>query len=119
MWDWKQNANRIELSLPKFYCPNCNSRRSYLMRPASEVALLHVIGLFEAKDLTDVVECQGCENGFDPEILKNSNQRLFKLVPEARAQLARGVSPQSLTLKLMGDGLNEEFIHKLILSAQN
>ncbi len=109
----------IELAAPEFYCPNCHLRRPYEIKRASEAHMIYAILFFEAQDLTQVVECQVCKNGFDPEILKPSHQSLFKLVAATRRQLLDGTSPGSLKVKLMSDGLKEDFINQLISLAQN
>lgn len=78
-----------------------------------------VIPLFETNERTQVIECQSCKNSFDSGILKPGNQSLFKLVAATRTKLLTGMSPGSLKVRMMSDGLREEFIDKLIGLAQN
>jgi hypothetical protein len=113
------NEREIKLTTPEFYCPNCHDHRSYKIKPTSDVDFVCVIPLYHAGETTQVVECQVCKNGFDLAIFHPSNQFLFKLVAAARSQLLTGTSPGSLKVKLMSDGLKEEFINKLISLAQN
>jgi hypothetical protein len=103
----------------EFYCPNCHTRRSYEWKGILDVHMVCVIPLFETKDLTQVIECQSCKNGFDPEILQPGNQSLFRLVATTRNQLLNGTSPGSLKVRMMSDGLKEELIDQLIGLAQN
>jgi hypothetical protein len=102
------------LSAAEFYCPSCHTRRSYEVKQAAEVDLVCVLPFFHPTDNAQVLECQICKNGFDVAILHPSNQSLFKLVAAARAQLLTGTSPGSLKVRLISDGLKEEFIDKLI-----
>jgi hypothetical protein len=106
-------------ALPEFYCPNCQTHRSYLVKPIADVNIVCLIPLFHSKDNTQVVECQVCKNGFDPEILSLSNRSLFKLVAATRTQLLSGTTPGSLKVRLMSDGLNEDFVDKIIGLALN
>jgi hypothetical protein len=108
----------MKLTTPQFYCPNCHDHRSYKIKATSEVELICVIPLYHAGETSRVVQCQVCKNGFDSAIFHPSNKFLFKLVAAARSQLLTGTCPGSLKVKLMSDGLIEEFIDKLISLAQ-
>lgn len=101
-----------------FYCPRCNGHRPFNIRSAAVNFTFYYISLFEPEQLEKFVVCQACKKGFDPKILEPSNQSLFKLVGATKRELMKSVSPVSLKLKLMNDGLKEEFIDKLILLAQ-
>jgi hypothetical protein len=103
---------------PHFYCPKCFDRRQYQVKPVSKNIPLFIIPLFEARKPTELVECRVCKNGFDSNILKPSNQSLFKLVGATR-ELLHDSSPGALKLRLMSDGLNEVVVDKLISLAQN
>jgi hypothetical protein len=109
----------IVLTAPEFYCPNCHTHKYYEVKLVSDVSIVCAIPLFETNNHTHLVECQTCKNGFDPEILKPNNQSLFKLVAATRSQLLNCTSPGSLKVRLMSDGLGEEFVNKLISLAQN
>ena len=109
----------IKLTTPQFYCPNCHDHRSYKIKSRSEVEFICVIPLYHAGETSRVVQCQVCKNGFDSAIFHPSNKFLFKLVAAARSQLLTGTSPGSMKVRLMSDGLKEEFIDKLIALAQN
>jgi hypothetical protein len=102
----------------EFFCPRCFDRRQYEVKPVSKDIPLFVIPLFEMQKLIELVECQVCKNGFDPNILKPSNQSLFKLVGTTRDELLHRSSPGALKLRLMSDGLNEVVVNKLISLAQ-
>jgi|SRR5688500_13071565 hypothetical protein len=101
-----------------FYCPKCLTQRPYNVKPASIEFTFYYIPLFETKNLDEFVVCQVCKKGFDPDILKHYSQSLFKLVGAARHELLHSNSPGSLKLKLMSDGLKEEFVDKLLTLAQ-
>lgn len=103
---------------PHFYCPKCHGQRRYDVKRASIDFTFYYIPLFEMRNLDRFIVCQICRNGFDPDILKPSNQTLFKLVGTARHQLLYRYSPGGLKLKFMSDGLKEEFVDKLITLAQ-
>jgi hypothetical protein len=102
----------------RFYCPRCDSRRRYTVKPASVDFTFYFIPLFEVRDIPYFVVCQACKNGFDPEILKPKNQTLFKLVGATKYEL-RQLSAEALKSKLLGEGLKEPLIDKLITLAQN
>ena len=111
--------HQLELTVAEFYCPNCHTRRPYEVKPVTEVHIVCAIPLFGTDKLTHAVECQSCKNGFDPEILKPGNQSLFRLVAAARNQILTGISPGSLKVRLMSDGLKEELVDKIIMLALN
>lgn len=104
MLTWHVRQKDLILSVPEFYCPNCYGRRTFELKPASDVNIVCVIPLFGTRELTHVAECQSCKNGFDPEILTPSNQSLFRLVAQTRNQLLNGTPPGSLKVRLMSDG---------------
>jgi hypothetical protein len=107
------------LAAQEFYCPNCHTHRSYEVKRVSEVNIVCVIPLFHSKNPAQVIECQICKNGFDPEILHPRNQSLFRLVATIRTQLLTGTTPGSLKVRLMSDGLQEDFVETLIGLALN
>jgi hypothetical protein len=76
------------------------------------------IPFFETHEADHVIECQICQYVFDPEVLDRNIQGLLKLVNAAKVQLNRGISPGSLKLRLMSDGLNEISVDKLLTLAQ-
>ena len=102
-----------------FYCPRCNGQRPFNIRTASINFTFYYISIFEPKTLEKFVVCQACKKGFDPKILDPGNQTLFKMVRATKQELMKSGSPGSLKIKLMSDGLKEEFIDKLILLAQS
>jgi hypothetical protein len=104
---------------PEFYCPNCHANRPYKVKQVTDARIVCVIPIYHANQNDQVLECQVCKNGFEPAILDPSNKFLFKLVAATRAQLLTGTSPGSLKVRLMSDGLKEEFIDRLIGLAQN
>jgi hypothetical protein len=103
----------------EFYCPNCQTQRLYVIKPIVDVSMVCVIPLFHSKDNTQAVECQVCKNGFDPEILSPSNRSLFRLVAVTRSQILNGITPGSIKVRLMSDGLKEGFVDKIIGLALN
>lgn len=109
----------MKMSSHEFYCPNCHSRRVYKIKPVAEVKLVYVIPIYHQSESVQVLECQICGNGFDPALLHPSNQFLFKLVQVARAELLTATTPGTLKMKLISEGLKEEFVDRLIGLAQN
>jgi hypothetical protein len=107
-----------ELFEPHFYCPKCHVQTPYHVKRASIDFTFYYIPLFETKNLDEFIVCQVCKKGFDPKILKPSNQSLFKLVSATRYELLHSSSPGSLKLKLMNDGLKEVVVDKLLTLAQ-
>ena len=104
---------------PHFYCPRCHGQRPYEVKPASIDFTFYYIPLFEFRNLETFVVCQVCKKGFDPLILEPSNKSLFRLVGATRHELMHSSSPGAVKLKLISDGLKEEFINKLIMLALN
>ena len=115
----RRSKTKEELFEPHFYCPKCLNQTPYKAKPASIDFTFYYIPLFETKNLDKFIVCQVCKKGFDPDILKPSNQSLFKLVGATRHELLHCSSPGSLKLKLMSDGLKEEFVDKLITLAHS
>jgi hypothetical protein len=104
---------------PHFYCPKCHAQRPYEMSPAATGFTFYSIHIFQPSNFDEFVVCQVCKNGFDPNILKPSNQSLFKLVGTTKYELLYRSSPGALKLRLMSDGLNEVVVDKLISLAQH
>ena len=102
----------------EFFCPHCHTYTRYQIKPISDALMFYTIPVFDTNNLTHVVECRVCKNGFELDILKTSNQSLFKLIAATKKQLLDGTSPGSLKIRLMSDGLKEEFVNKLIALAQ-
>jgi len=111
------NEQELKPSTRAFYCPNCHEHRSFKIKASSAVRFISILPLYHAGETTQVVECQVCKNGFDTAIFHPSNKFLFKLVAAARSQLLTGTSPGSFKVKLMSDGLKEEFVDRLIALA--
>jgi hypothetical protein len=84
----------------------------------SKELMFCVIPFLEANEPSHVVECQECNNAFDPEILRRNIQSLLKLTGTAKYQLDRDISPGFLKIQLISDGLQENFAEKLITLAQ-
>ena len=101
-----------------FYCPRCNGYRPFNVSLASINFTFYYISIFESEALERFVVCQACRKGFNPKVLDPSNQALFKMVGATKRELMKSSSPGSLKRKLMSDGLEEDFIDKLILLAQ-
>jgi hypothetical protein len=115
----RSTSKEEDLFEPHFYCPKCYVQRPYEVKLASIDFTFYFIPLFETKNLDKFVVCRVCQKGFDPDILIPSNQSLFKLVGATRHELLHYSSPGSLKLKLMSDGLKEEFVNKLITLAHS
>ena len=113
------NEKELKQTTPGFYCPNCHEPRAYKIKAKSDVGFICVLPLYHAGENIQVVECQVCKNGYDTAIFHPSNKFLFKLVAVARSQLLTGTSPGTFKVKLMSDGLKEEFVDRLIALAQN
>jgi hypothetical protein len=101
-----------------FFCPKCDRLAPYRLKPASVDFRFHYLSLFELRTLHEFVVCQVCKKGFDPKVLSPGNQSLLRLVGATRYELSR-FSPEVLRSKLLGDGLTEPLIDKLITLAQN
>jgi hypothetical protein len=101
-----------------FFCPKCNRLARYEVRPAAVDFTFYYLSLFEVRTLDEFIVCQICKKGFDPNILSPGNQSLLKLVWATRCELSR-LSPETLRLKLLRDGLQEPLVDKLITLAQN
>lgn len=102
-----------------FYCPRCKGQRPFNMRAASIAFTFYYISIFEPESLEKFVVCQACKKGFNPKILDPANQTLFRMVQATRQELMKSGSPGSLKIRLMSDGLKEDFVDKLILLAQS
>jgi|SRR6266540_2425651 len=100
-----------------FFCPKCDRLSTYEVKPASVDFTFYYLPLFEAIDLCEFVVCQTCKNGFDTRILAPGHQSLFKLAWAAKCELLHS-SPEALKSKLVGQGLKEVLIDKLITLAQ-
>ena len=116
IWSVKTEA-KVVLQ-PEFFCPKCLASRAYQLKQISTENPFNAIPALGLEDFNKIVECQVCKNGFDPKVLKPSNQSLFRLVGIARNQLNGGISPQLLKIRLMSDGLNEAVVDMLITLAQ-
>jgi hypothetical protein len=104
---------------PHFYCPKCHTQRPYEKKPDTKDFIFFSMPRSEARKLDEFVVCQVCKKGFDLNILRPSNQSLFKLVGATRQELLYRSSPGALKLRLMSDGLNEVVVDQLISLAQH
>jgi hypothetical protein len=107
-----------KLFTSEFFCPNCFVIRNYEIKPRPNDVTLYPIPFVEKNEPSHVIECQFCKNVFDPQLLKRSVQNLLKLVVSVKCQLERGITPGSLKLRLMSDGLKEVAVDRLLTLAQ-
>lgn len=107
-----------KLFVSEFFCPHCFGMRSYDIKPMSKAIIFCPIPFLEANEPSHVIECQTCNNAFDPEILTRYIQSLFRLAGAAKYQLDQGISPGFLKLQLISDGLQESYADNLIAIAQ-
>jgi hypothetical protein len=108
IWDPKGKVK--ELFQRQFHCPKCNDLRPYRRKRVSKDYAFYFIPLFETKNLGECVECQVCKSGFDPKILKPSNQSLLKLVGTKRYERLYSNSPEDLTSRLISEGPKENLL---------
>ena len=122
MFFWMRKKKEIKKDTPgnelHFFCPKCESLTPYRLKPASVDFTFYYVPLFEIRNLHEFVVCQVCNKGFDPNILSPGNQSILKLVWATKCQLSR-FPPETLKSKLLGDGLKEPLIDKLITLARN
>jgi len=116
---WGSEGNGKENSQGQFFCPKCNLLRPYKHKQISKLSTLYFIPLFETKDLGEAVECQVCQNGFDPRALESTYQGLFKLASATRYELLHGASPDEARWRLEAVGLQEEIVDGILRMAQN
>ena len=108
-----------KLFASEFFCPHCFVIRHYDLKPMSNELTLYPIPFLEKKESFDVVECQTCNNAFNPEILKRNIQSLLELVGRAKSRLDQGISPGFLKTQFISDGLQESVADRLITLAQH
>ena len=110
-----------ELYPYQFYCPRCLCKRPYSLKPVTVKTHFYYVPWYEDEpsELIHVVECKACKKGFDPRILRLSNQNFVKLAAFARHQILEGSSIEVLREELAHAGLQDEFADKLIMLAQS
>lgn len=118
MFRRKLKSEAIDRSRGHFFCPRCNNVRPYQLKRASVDFTFYFVPLFETGELEEFVVCQLCNKGYDPKVLDQFNQHLFRLTWVAKRELVHN-TPELLKTKLLQNGLKEAFIDKLIILAQN
>lgn len=110
-----------ELYPYQFYCPRCLCKRPYSLKPVSVKTHFYYVPWYgdEQSELIHVVECKACKKGFDPRILRLTNQNFVKLAAFARHQILEGLSIEVLREELAHAGLQDEIANRLILLAQS
>ncbi|MBI5295439.1 MAG: zinc-ribbon domain-containing protein [Chloroflexi bacterium] len=66
---WGSKGRAIEVERGKFYCPKCQSHRSYSYKEIGKYFTLYFIPLFKTATIGTYVECQTCFAIFDKEVL--------------------------------------------------
>lgn len=115
---WGSKGKEKEISQGQFFCPKCDTLRPYKHKRISKYFTLYFIPLFETQNLGEVVECQVCNGGYNPDILDPSNQGMFKIVSATRYELLHGTSPMDAKSKLIGMGMADEMANVVIQLAQ-
>jgi hypothetical protein len=115
---WMPRDQGKPITWGHFFCPRCSNVRPYQLKAASVDFTFYFIPLFEMGDLDEFAVCLLCKKGFDPKVLEAENQSLFRLAWVARRELASS-TPEVLKSKLLKTGLEEPFVDKLLVLAQN
>jgi len=124
---WGPKGRRVTTDKGQFLCPHCRALRPYKRKKAAKDFTLYFIPLFETERYGEYVECQVCENAYEPEVLEYSAslQRHLELqeqqMAEAATQLARqldsGTSLNAATASLMAAGADKGAVIRLLHAA--
>jgi hypothetical protein len=115
IWDAKGRQQLVGQG--QFFCPHCDNIRPYKQKRVSEYFTLFVIPLFKIKTLGEYVECQGCKNSYDTQVLEPGSQQMQKMVAITKYSLLRGTPLDDVKSRLVGAGANDETVDLIIQKA--
>jgi zinc-ribbon family len=105
---WGSRGREKVLGSGQFYCPQCNTTRSYKHKRLAKYFTLYFIPLFQTEDLGEYVQCDHCKQTYKPEVLTYKPlSPAEQLLLGVRRQLEAGMPVHMLHKKLTAGGLEE------------
>ena len=99
----------------KFHCPRCNTLRHYQQKCAIKHPLRRVLLLFKTQLIDEFVECQACQQTFQPEVLQyNPALATDRLMLSIKYALESGTPAQVLQDELVSSGMNAAGAARLV-----
>ena len=105
---WGTRRREKELATGQFYCPQCQTTRTYKHKSAGMYFTLYFIPLFQVKKLGEYVVCQTCNQAYKPEVLSyKAPTAAEKLMRAVRGELENGLPLHMLQQKLIASGVEQ------------
>lgn|GEM_PF-621439 len=98
-----------------FFCPHCQTTRSYELKKAKNYFALYFIPIIPLNDLGEFVECQTCRTTFDAQVLTMPQAQkpkrgvtLAEMLNTIKPQLEGGMPIEYLLRDLTSAGLDRD-----------
>jgi len=105
-------ARRKTIGSGQFYCPHCQTQRSYERKQAKRYFTLYFIPLIPMGDLGEFIECQTCHMAFSVDVLKLKPSvkklSLAEMMNRVKGLLDDGMPVEYLIRDLTAAGLDRE-----------
>jgi hypothetical protein len=103
----------------EFYCPKCQTRRTYHHMKAKRYFTLYFIPLIPMGNLGEYIECQTCHTPFEISVLTlkappSPKPNLTQLLNEAERRLRSGTPVEFMMRDMTAAGLDREVAQKSI-----
>ncbi|HEX2907038.1 MAG TPA: zinc-ribbon domain-containing protein [Phototrophicaceae bacterium] len=105
----------------QFYCPRCQTVRTYERKQARPYFSAYFIPLFPIGAPTEFIECQTCKLTYKPEVLTvkpaETKADLASLINSAKSQLEAGYPIEYFVRDLNSAGLKREVAWNIVNNA--
>ncbi len=97
---WGSRGRTKSISQGDFFCPDCNSRRSYEMMEVKKWFTLYWIPVFPMEALGQYIECMGCKSTYNEQVLQYDPE-----AADARIEAAFVIATKRVMFKMaLADG---------------
>ena len=115
---WGSRGKQQVIAQGQFFCPKCCKTQSYQHKRLSRNSTLFFIPITKTRNLGEIVECQVCKNVYKPSVLEPGSQSMFKIVATTRSSMMHDISLDEIRTRLIGSGVDDETIDKIIMMAK-
>lgn len=112
---WGSKVREIIESSGNFYCPECDSEKTYTSVTAKKYFTLYFIPLFPTKTLESYIKCGGCKKYYKPTVLQyRPITKVEQFINNIKNDLAAGTPVQMVKQKLVNGGMDKDKSNLLI-----
>lgn len=115
---WGTRRREKDVATGQFYCPKCETTRTYKHKSAGMYFTIYFIPLFQVKKLGEYVVCQTCNQAYKPEVLTyKAPTAAEKLLHITLTELKSGLPFHMVQQKLIAGGVEPTAAIKVIEAA--